>query len=73
MASTSPSFRYSNGEVATFDYCTARNSMGNFSDRELERLPIDQDSTEDHRTKLQLLLRLLREKLAQEEAATSPP
>lgn len=57
----------------SFEYCTARSFLGNFSDRELEQLPIERDSTDDHRTKLQLLLRLLREKLAQEEAAASPP
>jgi hypothetical protein len=90
----SPSFRYSNGEIATaeaaksfsweapvpvngfwdsIDYCTARNFLINFSDAELEQLPIDKDSTEDSRAKLQLLLRLLEEKIAQEEAAATPP
>ncbi|AEO68692.1 029921dd-7c18-4b66-8ae2-d8d648ec5796 [Thermothielavioides terrestris] len=56
----------------SFDYCTARNFLGNFSDHELEQLPIDPDSTDDHETKLRLLLRLLQAKIAQEEAASSP-
>lgn len=90
MTTSTSSFRYSNGQVATseeakafpweapvpinqfwdsFDYCTARNFLGNFSDQELEQLPIDQGSTSSHREKLQLLLRLLQEKLTEEEAA----
>ena len=94
MTATTPSFRYSNDEVATseaakafsweapvpvnrfwdsFEYCIARNFLGNFLDHELEQLPIDQDSADDQQTKLQLLLPLLKDKLAKEEAATSQP
>ncbi len=57
----------------SFEYCTARNFLGNFSDHELEQAPINPESSDDHRSKLQLLLRLLREKLARQEASVSPP
>ncbi|KAJ6128299.1 hypothetical protein N7471_009516 [Penicillium samsonianum] len=62
----------------SFSYPTARNFLGNFSDPELEQLAIDSvgidpNNTADQQTKLQLLLQLLRNKLAKEEAATSPP
>ncbi|KAJ5796732.1 uncharacterized protein N7518_005272 [Penicillium psychrosexuale] len=57
---------------------TARNFLGNFSDSELEQLTVDSvgiypDNTADQQEKLQLLLQLLQNKLAKEEAATSPP
>ncbi|GKZ88983.1 hypothetical protein AnigIFM59636_010120 [Aspergillus niger] len=55
------------------DYSIARNFPGNFTQAELAQLPIDQESTADQHSKLILLLRLLQEKLDQEEAATSPP
>ncbi|KAH6845710.1 hypothetical protein B0I37DRAFT_191181 [Chaetomium sp. MPI-CAGE-AT-0009] len=55
------------------DYCPARNFLGSFSEHELEELPIDPSSTDTPDAKLQLLLRLLQEKLAYEEAAASPP
>ncbi|OOF91820.1 hypothetical protein ASPCADRAFT_154060 [Aspergillus carbonarius ITEM 5010] len=57
----------------SFEYCTARSFLSNFSDAELDKLPIDPSSTADQETKLRLLLQLLMDKLAQEEAATSPP
>jgi hypothetical protein len=57
----------------SFDYPTARNFLGNFSDNELEQLPIDPTSTDTSTSKLRLLLSLLETKLAQEEASTSPP
>ncbi|GLA56209.1 hypothetical protein AnigIFM63604_005669 [Aspergillus niger] len=57
----------------SFEYSVARNFLANFSDAELTQLPIDEASSDDHRIKLQLLLRLLQEKLEQEKAATSPP
>ncbi|CAI7610693.1 unnamed protein product [Penicillium crustosum] len=77
MAAVS-SFRYSTGKIATaeaaksfsweapvpvnpfwdsFSYSTARNFLGNFSEHELKQLSVDP---------------LLRNKLAKEEAATSP-
>jgi hypothetical protein len=55
------------------DYCPAQNFLGSFSEHELEQLPIDPGSTDTPSAKLQLLLRLLKEKLAREEAAASPP
>ncbi|KAH7374105.1 hypothetical protein BKA64DRAFT_698624 [Cadophora sp. MPI-SDFR-AT-0126] len=57
----------------SFEYCTARNFLGNFSDSELEHLPIDQHGNDDHPTKLKLLLSLLKGSLAKEEALSSPP
>ncbi|PWY81592.1 hypothetical protein BO94DRAFT_536859 [Aspergillus sclerotioniger CBS 115572] len=57
----------------SFEYCTARSFLSNFTDDELAKLPIDAYSTADHQTKLGLLLQLLNDKLTQEEAATSPP
>ena len=53
-------------------YCISRNFLGNFSDAELEDLPIDADSDASYKDKIELLLRLLREKAAQEEAAAAP-
>ncbi|KAJ5950215.1 uncharacterized protein N7479_008628 [Penicillium vulpinum] len=62
----------------SFSYPTARNFLANFSDHELEQLAVDPmginpDDTTDQQKKLQLLLQLLRNKLAKEEAAISPP
>ena len=57
----------------SINYCTARNFLGNFSDHELEQLPIQKDSADDQQTKLQLLLQLLQDQLAKEGAAISPP
>lgn len=58
----------------SFKYCVVRSVLINFPDEEeLKQLPIDPDSTDDEPTKLHLLLHLLREKLAREETATSPP
>ncbi|KAI2696589.1 hypothetical protein CBS147332_8941 [Penicillium roqueforti] len=62
----------------SFSYGTARSFLGNFSDAELEQLAIDpvvidSDNTADQQKKLQLLLQLLRNKLANEETAISPP
>jgi hypothetical protein len=57
----------------SIEYPTARSFLGNFSDEELAKLPIDPNSTADKESKLHLLLRLLGEKLAQEEAVTTPP
>ncbi|KAJ5958808.1 uncharacterized protein N7479_005958 [Penicillium vulpinum] len=62
----------------SFSYCTARNFLGNFSNSELEQLAsdpagIDPENTADQQAKLQLLLQLLRNKLAKKEAETSPP
>ncbi|CAI7632024.1 unnamed protein product [Penicillium discolor] len=61
----------------SFSYSTARNFLGNFSDHELKQLSvnpvgINPDDTADQQKKLQLLLQLLRNKLAKEEATTSP-
>ncbi|KAK3688796.1 hypothetical protein B0T22DRAFT_460247 [Podospora appendiculata] len=56
----------------SFDYPTARSFLSNISDSELAELPINSASAADHRTKLQLLLTLLREKLSRDEAAASP-
>jgi hypothetical protein len=56
----------------SFKYSVARSVLINFSDEELRKLPIDPNSTDDVQTKLRLLLRLLQEKLAKEEAATVP-
>ncbi|KAH8671410.1 hypothetical protein BX600DRAFT_537730 [Xylariales sp. PMI_506] len=85
MAAAPPSFRFSNGQITTadavkdfpweapvpvnrfwdsFDYCNARNFLVHFSDEDLKQLPINQESSDDHREK---------NKLAEEEAATSPP
>ncbi|KAF9244024.1 hypothetical protein DTO013E5_6465 [Penicillium roqueforti] len=62
----------------SFSYGTARSFLGNFSDAELEQLAIDpvvidSDNTADQQKKLQLLLQLLRNKLANEETAHSRP
>ncbi|KAI7973857.1 hypothetical protein EIK77_001056 [Talaromyces pinophilus] len=58
----------------SFKYCIVRSVLINFPDQEeLRQLPIDPDSTNDEPTKLRLLLQILREKLAREEAAISPP
>ena len=54
-------------------YCPAQNFLSRFSEQELKQLPIDPNSTDTHGAKLQILLRRLEEKLAQEEAAASPP
>jgi hypothetical protein len=56
----------------SFSYCDARNFLAHFSEQELNQLPINQHSQDDHRNKVRLLLGLLREKLAQEEAAAAP-
>jgi hypothetical protein len=55
------------------DYLPARNFLGTLSDNELAQLPINPSSADTPGAKLQLLLRLLQEKLAQEEAVISPP
>lgn len=60
----------------SFSYSTARNFLGNFSDHEPKQLSVDPvginpDDTADQQKKLQLLLQLLRNKLAKEETATS--
>ncbi len=55
------------------DYCPARNFLGSFSEAELEQLSINPQSMDTQDTKLHILLRLLKEKLAQEEAVASPP
>lgn len=53
----------------SFDYCISRNFLSNFTGPELEKLPIDSDSTASHEDKLKLLLHLVQEKLKNEEAA----
>ena len=90
MSTSSPLFRFSNGEITSakaasafsweapvpvnrfwdsIDYCRpARNFLGIFSDPELDELPIDPDSPDTSLMKHQLLLRLLEQKLAVEEA-----
>jgi hypothetical protein len=57
----------------SFSYCDARNFLSSFSEQELEQLPIDPNSSQGHRTKVEYLLQLLRDKLAKQEAATVPP
>jgi hypothetical protein len=57
----------------SFLYCDARTFLSSFSEQELEELPIDPNSSQDHRAKVEFLLQLLREKLAKKEAATEPP
>lgn len=54
------------------DYCLARNFLGSFSEHELQQLPVDPSNRDTYGAKLQLLLHLLEDKLAQEEAAVSP-
>jgi hypothetical protein len=57
------------------DYSSARKYLDNFSQYELPQLPIGPNSADKPTAKLQLLLRLLQEKLTKDEAeaATSPP
>lgn len=57
----------------SFQYCIARSFLDNFSDIQLEQLPIVQDSPDNQQTKLRLLLQLLQDKLEKEEANFSPP
>ncbi|RAO65181.1 uncharacterized protein BHQ10_001193 [Talaromyces amestolkiae] len=58
----------------SFKYCIVRSILINFPDEEeLKQLPVDPNSTADEPTKLHFLLHLLRDKLAREERATSPP
>jgi len=56
----------------SISYCVSRNFLNNFSEQELERLPIDPNSSASDKEKLEHLLHLLQEKLATEEAATAP-
>ncbi|KAH8703329.1 hypothetical protein BGW36DRAFT_369179 [Talaromyces proteolyticus] len=57
----------------SFKHFAARSFPDNFSDPERNQLPINPNSADDQETKLRPLLQLLQAKLAQEEAATSPP
>ena len=47
------------------DYCLARNFLDSFKDEEIPKLPIDPQSTAPLNEKLELLIKLLREKLSQ--------
>ncbi|KAH8887397.1 hypothetical protein GQ53DRAFT_726241 [Thozetella sp. PMI_491] len=53
-------------------FTTGRNFLQSFPPEEVEALPIDPDSAESLQSKLRLLLRLLDEKLAKEDAAAAP-
>jgi hypothetical protein len=55
-----------------FTFVEARNFLQSFSPAELENLPIDPNSTQDKKEKLELLLKLLHDKLAAEDAAAEP-
>ena len=57
----------------SFEYCVAGSFLWNFTDKEYEKLPIDPDCTDDQRTKSLFCIQLLKDKLAEEEAVTSPP
>lgn len=56
----------------SISYCVSRNFLRNFSEQELEQLPIDPDSAVSNKEKLKHLLQLLQEKLAKEEATAAP-
>ena len=53
-------------------FTTARNFFQSFSSEEIDRLPIDPDSTLEKHSKLETLIKLLRELLAKKEAESSP-
>jgi hypothetical protein len=53
-------------------FVVGRNFLQSFSLEEFEKLPIDPESTQDRNTKLELLLELLRQKLASEDALVAP-
>jgi hypothetical protein len=56
-----------------FTFVEARNFLQSFaSEEELASLPIDPDSTQSKKEKAELLLKLLNDKLAAEDAAASP-
>ncbi|OIW28122.1 hypothetical protein CONLIGDRAFT_579742 [Coniochaeta ligniaria NRRL 30616] len=55
----------------SFEYCIARNFLGNFSSTQLSQLPIDATGKDDHATKAGHLLSFLKDELDREEAAAS--
>ncbi|KAF3385466.1 hypothetical protein F1880_002700 [Penicillium rolfsii] len=56
----------------SFEYCTARSFLGNFTDQELKQLPISPDAPDDQSTKLRLLLQIPWDKLGEAEYHVLP-
>ncbi|KAK5990011.1 hypothetical protein PT974_08274 [Cladobotryum mycophilum] len=54
------------------EFATGRNFPSVYSREDIGKLPIDPDSTDDRQTKLNLLLKLLRERSAEKEAGAAP-